>query len=243
MWRWLRRTFVTGFFVTVPLVVSVVAIVWVFRLGRRPDERARRAAVRPVDVPGLGIAGRPRSSCWRSARSPRTSSAGGCCSAASSCCCTCRSSGRSTRRSSSSSSAFSPDNEVGLQADGARARIRRAGLLLGFLTQGVHGRSRAAGRRRCWPSTCRPIICISATSIVCRPERASFPDMTVEEGIRVFLTGGMGLPDAMRAGGAGRRARAGVGTSASAGRPARLPTSTVTPVAGARQTMNGTNDA
>ena len=32
MWQWLRRSFVAGFFVTVPLVVSVVALVWVFRL-------------------------------------------------------------------------------------------------------------------------------------------------------------------------------------------------------------------
>ena len=31
--------------------------------------------------------------------------------------------------------------------------------------------------------------------VLCPPERAVFPDMTVEEGIRVFLTGGMGLPD------------------------------------------------
>ena len=35
MWQWLRRTFVTGFFVTVPLVVSVVAFVWVFQLSDR----------------------------------------------------------------------------------------------------------------------------------------------------------------------------------------------------------------
>ena len=34
--------------------------------------------------------------------------------------------------------------------------------------------------------------------IVCPPERASFPEMTVEEGIRVFLTGGMGMPEQMR---------------------------------------------
>ena len=33
MWTWLRRSFVTGFFVTVPLVVSVVALVWVFRFA------------------------------------------------------------------------------------------------------------------------------------------------------------------------------------------------------------------
>src|SRR5690606_19629617 len=32
---------------------------------------------------------------------------------------------------------------------------------------------------------------------VCRSERATFPDMTVEEGIRVFLTGGTALPDRM----------------------------------------------
>src|SRR3972149_6243907 len=31
MWQWLRRRFVAGLFATVPLVVSVVAIVWVFR--------------------------------------------------------------------------------------------------------------------------------------------------------------------------------------------------------------------
>ena len=31
--------------------------------------------------------------------------------------------------------------------------------------------------------------------VVCPPERASFPDLSVEEGIRVFLTGGMGLPE------------------------------------------------
>ena len=30
-------------------------------------------------------------------------------------------------------------------------------------------------------------------------ERAAFPEISVEEGIRVFLTGGMGLPDRMRA--------------------------------------------
>jgi uncharacterized membrane protein len=35
--------------------------------------------------------------------------------------------------------------------------------------------------------------------IVCRPERASFPEMSVEEGIRVFLTGGMGIPEKVRA--------------------------------------------
>ena len=34
--------------------------------------------------------------------------------------------------------------------------------------------------------------------LVCAPERASFPDLTVEEGVRIFLTGGTGIPDRMR---------------------------------------------
>ena len=53
--QWLRRRFITGFFVTVPLVVSVVAIVWVVRwadgitggLGERFAGR---------HIPGLGLA-------------------------------------------------------------------------------------------------------------------------------------------------------------------------------------------
>ena len=51
---WLRRRFITGFFVTVPLVVSVVAIVWVFgwayRLTGWLSER-----VLGQHVPGLGL--------------------------------------------------------------------------------------------------------------------------------------------------------------------------------------------
>ena len=30
MWLWLRRRFLTGFFVTVPLFISVAALVWMF---------------------------------------------------------------------------------------------------------------------------------------------------------------------------------------------------------------------
>ena len=28
--QWLRRSFITGFFVTVPLFISVVAFIWIF---------------------------------------------------------------------------------------------------------------------------------------------------------------------------------------------------------------------
>ena len=51
---WLRRRFVTGFFVTVPLVVSVVAVVWVFRWL---DEITSGLGERVIGtaIPGLGI--------------------------------------------------------------------------------------------------------------------------------------------------------------------------------------------
>ena len=32
MFNWVRRNFIAGFFVTVPLVISVAALVWIFRL-------------------------------------------------------------------------------------------------------------------------------------------------------------------------------------------------------------------
>src|SRR5918992_4483041 len=54
MFQWLRRSFITGFFVTVPLVISVAAFVWIFRLidgfvGPFYADRLK------WNVPGLGI--------------------------------------------------------------------------------------------------------------------------------------------------------------------------------------------
>ena len=51
---WLRRSFLTGFFVTVPLVVSVTAIVWMFRVvdGMTQGLYARWLG---TPVPGLGL--------------------------------------------------------------------------------------------------------------------------------------------------------------------------------------------
>ena len=51
---WLRRTFITGFFVTVPLFISVAALVWIFRLV---DGATRPVSERVLgrEVPGLGV--------------------------------------------------------------------------------------------------------------------------------------------------------------------------------------------
>jgi len=34
--------------------------------------------------------------------------------------------------------------------------------------------------------------------VICPRERATFPDISVEDGIRIFLTGGMALPPKVR---------------------------------------------
>ena len=51
---WLRRRFLTGFIVTVPLIVSVVALVWIFRFV---DDVATPVSTRVLGraVPGLGV--------------------------------------------------------------------------------------------------------------------------------------------------------------------------------------------
>ena len=52
--QWLRRRFITGFFVTIPLVISVAAIVWIFGIiDRLTAPLATRVLGR--EVPGLGI--------------------------------------------------------------------------------------------------------------------------------------------------------------------------------------------
>ena len=52
--QWLRRSFVAGFFVTVPLVVSIAALVWIFQVvdGLLGASFARWLG---REVPGLGI--------------------------------------------------------------------------------------------------------------------------------------------------------------------------------------------
>jgi hypothetical protein len=34
--------------------------------------------------------------------------------------------------------------------------------------------------------------------LICPPGRTAYPDLTVEEGIRIFLTGGTAMPEKMR---------------------------------------------
>ena len=87
--------------------------------------------------------------------------------------------------------AFSPDNEYGFKRvvlvdDASR------GLILGFLTKEFT--VERAG-------TIEPMVAVYVPTnhlylgdvLICHRDKASYPDITVEQGIRIFLTGGMAL--------------------------------------------------
>jgi uncharacterized membrane protein len=195
MWAWLRRTFVTGFFVTVPLAVSIIAIVWVVRLADGMTEGLGQR-VFGRDIPGLGLlvtavivliigaiatnmigrrlVARGESillhvPLFRTIYAPVKQLI----------------------------SAFSPDNELGFKRMVLVEDTSR-GILLGFLTKEFTV-DRGRGPE--------PMLAVYVPTnhlylgdvIICPPERATFPEMSVEEGIRVFLTGGMGIPEQVRA--------------------------------------------
>jgi uncharacterized membrane protein len=194
MWSWLRRTFITGFFVTVPLVVSVVALVWVFHLADRlmgglPERWIGRPApevslaVTLVIVLFVGAVARNvfgrrllvrtesvlmHIPVFRTVYGPVKQLV----------------------------AAFSPDNEGGFKR-AVLVEDATRGMVLGFVTREFTV-DRGDGPK--------PHLAVYVPTnqlylgyvIVCTPERVSYPDLTVEQAIRVFLTGGMGLPEALR---------------------------------------------
>ena len=194
MWGWLRRTFVTGFFVTVPLAVTVVALVWLVRLADRLTE-GLGLRLFGRDVPGLGIVA--TALIVLAIGAIATNMIGR----------------RVVARGESLLlqlplfrtiyapvkqliSAFSPDNEFGFKRmvlvdDASR------GMQLGFLTKEF-----TVDRGR-GPETLLAVYVPTnhlylGDIVVCSPDRATYPEMSVEEGVRVFLTGGMGLPSRLR---------------------------------------------
>jgi uncharacterized membrane protein len=195
MWQWLRRSFIAGLFVTVPLVVSVVAIVWVFRFADRLTAGLGERLI-GVEVPGLGLL--TTALIVLATGALATNMIGK----------------RFVDRTETLlmhlplfktiyapvrqlMSAFSPDNEFGFKRMVLVEDTSR-GLLLGFLTK-EFTIDRGRG-----PETLIAVYLPTnhlylGNVIVCPIERAVFPEMTVEEGIGVFLTGGVGLPDHVRA--------------------------------------------
>jgi uncharacterized membrane protein len=92
--------------------------------------------------------------------------------------------------------AFSPGNEAGFKRVVLVEDARR-GLVMGFLTR-EFTLDRGRGAERLVAVYVPTNHLYLGDVLVVPREQASFPDVTVEEGIRIFLTGGMALPDRMR---------------------------------------------
>jgi uncharacterized membrane protein len=191
---WLRRRFITGLIVTVPLIISVFALAWIFRIvdGFAAPLVSERLGWR---IPGLGllvtallvllvgvvatnVAGKrilQRAESWllhiplfKTVYAPVRQLV----------------------------AAFSPDNEYGfkrvvLVEDAGR------GFVLGFLT-------REFTLQR--PTGTETLVAVYVPTnhlylgdvLVCPASRVIYPDLTVEDGIRIFLTGGMAVPGEVR---------------------------------------------
>ena len=187
---WLRRTFLAGFFVTVPLVISVAALVWIFGIidGFTAPVAARVLGRR---LPGLGllitllvilsvgavatnVIGRrllSRAEGWltmipvfRTIYAPVKQLV----------------------------VAFSPDNEYGFKRV-VMVEDPSRGWVMGFLTKEftvVRG-----DQTETMISVYVPTNHLYLGDVQMYPRaRAVFPDLSVEVGIRIFLTGGMSLP-------------------------------------------------
>jgi uncharacterized membrane protein len=194
MWLWLRRRFLTGFFVTVPLFISVAALVWIFGivdglttpfydqlLGRRIPGLGTLTtafAILLVGVVATNVIGKRllqraerlllRVPVFRTIYAPVRQLV----------------------------IAFSPDNESGFKRVVLIEDAKR-GYSLGFLTKEF--RIERDGVSQALLAVYVPTNHLYLGDIViCERERAVYPDITVEEGIRIFLTGGMAFPPTLR---------------------------------------------
>ena len=199
---WLRRRLLTGFFVSVPLFISVFALVWIFGiidgltaplaarvaatvLGHDPEGAERLivsaagflgtvALVLAVGVIATNVIGQRllnRGERWlmkipvfRTIYAPVKQLV----------------------------VAFSPDNESGFKRV-VMVEDAHRGWVIGFLTKEFTV-DRGAGAESMM-AVYVPTNHLYLGDIVLYPrERALFPDLSVEQGIRIFLTGGMSLP-------------------------------------------------
>ena len=193
--QWLRRSFIAGFFVMVPLFITVAALIWLFGVvdGLTTPFYDRLLGRR---IPGLGIlttalvilvAGATatnvigkrflqnvedillRVPVFRTIYAPVKQLV----------------------------VAFSPDNEYGFKRV-VLVEDRARGFVLGFLTK-EFSVDRGQGPE--------PLIAVDVPTnhlylgdvLIMPRDRAAYPDITVEQGIRIFRTGGMALSSRIRA--------------------------------------------
>ena len=196
MWNYLRRRFVAGFFVTVPLALSLAALVWIFGLA---DALTSPLVERLLGrrVPGLGIVvtaagilvvgffaanviGRrllQRTEhylllvpLFRSIYAPVKQLVW----------------------------AFNPQNASGFKRVVMVEEPQR-GMVLGFLTRELSIPD-DQGEPEPWVAVYVPTNHLYLGDVLLyRESRVRYPDLTVEEGLRIFLTGGMALPETLHA--------------------------------------------
>ncbi len=193
--QWLRRSFIAGFFVTVPLVISVAALVWIFRLVDGSLSPAY-ATWLGREIPGLGLLTTALLVLLVGAFATNVIGK------------------RVLQRAESYLLrvpvfrtiyapvkqlvvAFSPDNEHGFKRVVLVEEPGR-GFVLGFLTKEFTV-DRGSGPEA-MVAVYVPTNHLYLGDVIIYPrEKASYPDITVEQGIRVFLTGGMALSARMKA--------------------------------------------
>jgi uncharacterized membrane protein len=187
--QWLRRSFIAGFFVVVPLFISVAALIWLFGvvdglttpmydrvLGRRiPGVGILTTALLilvagavATNVIGKRVLQRGenillRVPVFRTIYAPVKQLV----------------------------AAFSPDNEFGFKR--VVMLEDKQGMALGFLTKEFVV-DRGRGPEEMLAVYVPTNHLYLGDIIICERDRASYPDINVEEGIRIFLTGGMALP-------------------------------------------------
>ena len=194
MFSWLRRRFLTGFFVTVPLFITVAALVWIFTvvdglttpfydqlLGRRIPGLgllSTAVAIMLVGVVATNVIGRRLLTrtedillhvpVFKTIYSPLKQLI----------------------------AAFSPDNESGFKRVVLVEHAMR-GYSIGFLTK-EFSIDRGKGPEAMLAVYVPTNNLYLGDVIVCARERAVFPDITVEEGVSIFLTGGVALPPTLK---------------------------------------------
>jgi uncharacterized membrane protein len=192
--QWLRRNFIAGFFVIVPLFISVAALVWLFNvvdgfttplydrlLGRRIPGLGTATTLALIVIVGAfarNVIGRRillRAEGWllkvpvfRTIYSPVRQLI----------------------------AAFSPDNASGFKRV-VMVEDPRRGYALGFLTREFTV-DRGRGPEELLAVYLPTNNLYLGDVVICERDRAVFPDITVEEGIRILLTGGMALPPRLR---------------------------------------------
>jgi len=187
--QWLRRSFIAGFFVMVPLFITVAALIWLFGvvdglttpfydrvLGRRIPGLGILTTMLVILVVGAtatNVIGKRllqrgedillRVPVFRTIYAPVKQLV----------------------------VAFSPENEAGLKR--VVMLEDKQGLSLGFVTKEFTV-ERGRGPE--------PMLAVYVPTnhlylgdiVICERHRVMFPDISVEEGIKIFLTGGMALP-------------------------------------------------